>query len=99
MHVLSRFYHNTEIQQCPEKYHSQFMLIFRELFQCEDLSQLHLCDHGPVETMLPVLYHARIQAKMEKGARGLEKGNRGEGKRIIKAQKKHWHHNKVFKKV
>lgn len=48
--------------------------------------------------MLPVIYHARIQAKLEKGARGLEKGNRPEGKRIIKAQKKHWHKNQTFQK-
>jgi hypothetical protein len=87
-----------DIQQIPLKYLDQFMEVFRELFQCQDLSQLHLCDHGPVESMLPVVYHARIQAKLEKGARGLEKGNRAEGKRIIKAQKKHWHKNQTFQK-
>ena len=68
------------------------------MFGCQDLSKLHLNDHGPVETMPPVLYHARIQAKMEKGARGLEKGNRPEGKRIIKAQKKHWRKNQCYQK-
>ena len=86
------------VQQIPPKYFDQFLEVFRELFNCDDLSQLHLADHGPVETMLPVIYHARIQAKMEKGARGLEKGNRPEGKRIIKAQKKNWHKNETFKK-
>lgn len=91
-------FHLIDIQQFPPKYLKQFMDVFKELFQCDDLSQLHLADHGPVETMLPVIYHARIQAKMEKGARGLEKGNRPEGKRIIKAQKKHWHKNQTFKK-
>jgi hypothetical protein len=92
------FSSSTEIQQCPPKYLEQFKAVFRELFQCDDLSQLHLADHGPVETMLPVIYHARIQAKLEKGARGLQKGNRAEGKRIIKAQKKLWHKNQVFQK-
>lgn len=88
----------TDIQQLPPKYLSQFKEVFQELFGCEDLSQLHLADHGSVETMLPVIYHARIQAKLEKGARGLEKGNRPEGKRIIKSQKKHWHKNQSFQK-
>jgi hypothetical protein len=51
------------VQQCPDKFRLQFQALFRELFQCEDLSQLHLQEAGPVETMLPVIYHARIQVR------------------------------------
>lgn len=84
-------------QRMPEKYRVLFQRTLQEMFQCDNLEKLHECDHGPVDTMAPALYHARIQAKVEKGARGVGE-SRDIGKRIIKSQKAAWRNNEHLKR-
>jgi hypothetical protein len=78
-------------QKYPTDYLEKFQEIFQEMYQSNDLSHLHLMNHYPLETMPPVIYHARVQAKIEKGSGHV-------GKQAIKSQNKNWQKNQSMKK-
>jgi hypothetical protein len=46
-------------------------------------------NYESLENMVPVIYHARVQAKLEKGSRSI-------GKDTIKLQNKNWEKNEIF---
>jgi hypothetical protein len=85
------------VQQFSPKYHDLFQSILKEMFNCHDLGNLHLADPGPIETMFPALYKARIQARQEKGVRSIAE-DRAAGKRIAKSQKVHLNSSPIFKR-
>lgn len=81
-----------QVQRYSVEYIEKFQEVFHELYLFSDnLSYLHLGNHYPLETMVPMIYHARVQAKMEKGSGGV-------GKHIIKQQNKNWEKNQILKK-
>jgi ribosomal protein S17E len=78
-----------QVQRYPSEYIQKFHQVFAELFETNQFEHLHLKNYESLENMIPVIYHARIQAKMEKGSRSI-------GKEIIKVQNKNWDKNEIF---
>jgi len=79
-----------DVQVIPPSFTAEFQTVLKSMFRCEDLSNLHEYDHGPVSDMPPCIYHARIQAKMDRGASK-------HGKEIMKLQDRAWKNNSAFK--